>query len=202
MVAYTPTLCLPYFEATDSPCLNMGTVCEPQNLWCNMAEIVEANLAANDVIVARTVTAIPLAQVSYVTTTPTVVNGPIPFDVADLDTDDMVNLSVFPGITPRRNGIYGIHAEILLNNVPNDDFPDVRIFIGNEAAPGLGGVDFTGPLRGTTRGFGSDAWVQISGHWPFTDLAPSPREISVVLFLTTAVQEARLSVFWHSDLDS
>lgn len=202
MVAYTPTLCLPYFEAADSPCLNLGTVCDPQNLWCNMAELVEANLIAIDTIVARTATAIPLAQVSYYDPAATFVNGAIPFDVVDIDTDDMVDLPAFAGITPRRNGIYGIHAWVLLNNEPNDDFPDIRIFIGNESAPGLGGVMFTGPVRGTTRGFGVDQWVQLSADWPFSDTSPSPRQISVVNFLTSGVQEAHLSVYWHSDLDT
>jgi hypothetical protein len=81
----------------------------------------------------------------------------------------------------------------------------VRVRIGNEHAPGLGGVGFLGPLRGTTRGFGVgvDQWVHISGSWKFDDTSPTPRAVTMVInSLSVGVLRAHLSVSWHSDLDS
>ena len=204
MVAYTTDFCLPFFEATDSPCLNLGTVCDPQNLWCAVAELVDAQLTAVDAIVARTVTAIPMARISFEgDPDDEVFGGTIPFDIVNLDTDNMVDLSVFPGIIPRRNGIYGIHATVGIAPVVTNDFPDVRIFIGNEAAPQQGGTLAAGPIQGTTRGFNTLQYIHLSAHWEFNDTTPSPRTISVVdNYVTSGILSAELAVFWHSDLDS
>lgn len=204
MVAYTPQFCIPFFEPTDSPCLNIGTVCEPQSVWCAAMGIVESNLTAFDTVVARTATAVPLASISFEGDPDNnTINGTIPFDIVNLDTDNMVDLSVFAGITPRRNGIYGIHALVGIAPVVANDFPDVRIFIGNESAPEQGGALAAGPVSSTTRGFTTLQFIHLSSHWEFNDTSPSPRTISVVnTYLTGGILEAHLSVFWHSDLDA
>lgn len=202
MVAYTPDFCLPFFECTDNPCTTLGTVCEPISVWCEMANRIEAQMTLVDSVVARTATAIPQARVSLVYESATETLGQVPFDITNLDTDDMVDLSAFQGITPRRNGIYFIHAQVLIAPLVTNDFPDVRLFIGNESAPGLGGVFFTGPIRSTTRGFATAQWVHLTGNWPFTDSTPNPRTVSMVInSLGIDVLEANLAVSWHSDLD-
>lgn len=204
MVAYTPDLCIPFFEASDNPCTMLGDTCNPVSVWCSAMQIVEDHLTDLDTIVARTVTAIPLAMVSFVPTDPVAgnVNGTVPFDIVNLDTDNMVDLSVFPGITPRRNGIYIINAQVAYAPIIANDFPDVRIFIGNEQAPEQGGALDAGPVQGTTRGFNTLQYVHLSTHWMFNDTSPQPRTVSVVnTYLTGAVFEAHLTVAWHSDLD-
>jgi len=202
MVAYTPDLCLPYFESTDSPCLNTGTVCDPSTVWCDLIALVEANLTAADSIIDRTAAAIPLASISYNPDTPVVINGVIPFDIVNMDTDNMVDLSVTAGIVPVRNGIYGMTARVMIAPVVTNDFPQMEIHIGNEQAPGQGGALDIGPVRAVTRGFNTAQWVFLSSAWEFNDLTPSPRTISLVSTYTASpVFEAHLDVFWHSELD-
>lgn len=200
MVAYTPELCLPYFEPTDSPCVNLGTVCDPVNIWCDLITKVEAQLDAVDTVMDRVVSAIPLASVSITYDSATIINGVIPFDTVEIDTDNMVDLPVFTGITPVRNGIYGITARVLFAPIVTNDFPDVRIYIGNETAPQQGGTLALGPVQTTTRGFNTAQWVFAATHWDFNDTSPSPRSISVFnTYVTGGVLEAHLDVFWHSE---
>lgn len=202
MVAYTPTLCLPYFESSDSPCLNTGTVCDPSTVWCDMMTLVEAQLAAFDLTVNRTAAAIPMASISFNPDDGVVVNGAIPFDIVNLDTDNMVDLSVTAGIVPVRNGIYGITARIFIAPVVTNEFPDVRIHIGNETAPEQGGALDLGPTQTTTRGFSTAQWLFASTAWDFNDTTPSPRTVSLVnSYINGEVLEAHLDVFWHSELD-
>lgn len=110
MVAYTHPDCLPYFEGTDSPCLNTGTVCDPSSVWCDFAEAVEATLNTFDEV-ASVATSPPIAWVE--TTTPfNVVIGSgtdetPPFDTVRVDTANMVNLDVSnSGFTITRSGLY------------------------------------------------------------------------------------------------
>lgn len=203
MVAYTDDFCLPYMECDDLVCVTLGDLCDPISPWCQLVNLVEAQLDQFDMIVSRTVDAIPLAQISYYNADSVDILGEIPFDIVDLDTDGMVNLDSVPGVTPQRNGIYGIHTWMLIAPVATNDFPDVRVFIGNESAPGLTGIPFAGPIRGTTRGFNTAQWVQASGNWPFSDTSPSPRTIRLVANSPgLGILEAHMSVFWHSDLDA
>lgn len=64
MVAYTSPDCLPYFECTDSPCLNTGTVCEPSTIWCDLVDEVDLILTGFDSTVGRTASAVPFAKVA------------------------------------------------------------------------------------------------------------------------------------------
>jgi hypothetical protein len=202
MVAYTPQLCLPYFEAGDSPCLNTGTVCDPSTVWCDLINLVEAQLDSADTVVNRTARAIPMASISYDPATPVVINGVIPFDIVNLDTDNMVDLSVTAGIVPVRNGVYGITARVMIAPVLTNDFPQIEIHIGNEQAPEQGGGLDIGPVRAVTRGFNTAQWIFLSSAWEFNDLTPSPRTISLVsTYLSGSVLDAHLDVFWHSEID-
>lgn len=113
MVAYTSPDCLPYFEGTDSPCLNTGTLCDPSTLWCDFAEIVEGRLDEFDDVVARTATSTPIAWVQTTTafTSTAGVNSEVfvPFDTVRMDTDNMVNLDANPnGFYVNTSGLYTV----------------------------------------------------------------------------------------------
>lgn len=112
MVAYTSPDCLPYFEGTDSPCLNTGTLCEPSTLWCDFANAVETRLDQLDEPVDSTITSTPIAWVE--TTTPVVfTNGGADLEVAfttiRIDTDEMVDLDANNnGFAIQTDGLYTI----------------------------------------------------------------------------------------------
>lgn len=202
MVAYTDPWCLPYFECSDNPCTKLGGPCDEVSVWCELINRVEAQLTVVDTIMARTSEAVPQAKVSLAYSSATLTLGQVPFDTTQLDTDNMVDLSAFRGIVPRRNGIYYIHAQILMAPVATNAFPDIRINIGNEVAPTLGGALELGPLRSTVRGFNTAQWVYVTGHWEFDDSAPSPRTISLIANSANInILEANLTASWHSDLD-
>lgn len=111
MVAYTAPDCLPYPEGTDSPCLNTGTVCEPSNVWCDLAEAVETRLSALDET-ANLATFPPIAWVETNTSfTVTIGGGDVvaPFDTVRVDTADMVNLDADnTGFVITRSGLYAV----------------------------------------------------------------------------------------------
>lgn len=96
MVAYTHPDCLPFFECTDSPCLNTGTVCEPSTVWCDMADQMEIVLNSFDSTAQRTGAGVPFAKVAMnngQTTTATIPTSQQVFwDTVVLDNDNMVNL--------------------------------------------------------------------------------------------------------------
>lgn len=112
MVAYTTPDCLPYFEGTDAPCLNTGTVCDPSTVWCDFAELVEARLTSFDEVIARTAESVPMAWVESTVPTTYVIGTvgsevqPL-YDVVRIDTDSMVNLDEYGvGFTFNQTGIY------------------------------------------------------------------------------------------------
>jgi hypothetical protein len=112
MVAYTSPDCLPYFEGTDSPCVNTGTACEPSTVWCDFAEAVEAKLDEFDTTVA-VVENPPMAWVeTLVPMTLTVgdlSDTPVVFDTVRADSANMVNLDENPSsITITRTGLYDV----------------------------------------------------------------------------------------------
>jgi len=207
MVAYTPELCLPYYEGTDSPCLHTGTVCDPSNVWCDLVNLVDPILTANDDLIARTSTAVPLAQVRYVAPSPTVaVLGPIPFNTVDLDTDDMVDLDLYAGIVPRRNGVYQIDAVALYESAANDALVTSYIIVDAVAQfvglstlfPGAIGILHT---RGATTPNPIAPMIRSSVIWAFSDTAPSPRNITVnSQYNASPLVSAVLTVSWHSDV--
>jgi hypothetical protein len=114
MVAYTSPDCLPYFEGTDSPCLNTGTLCEPSTVWCDFAAIVEGRLDEFDAVVESTITSTPIAWVE--TTTPVVFtvgssDVEVPFTTIRIDTDEMVDLDANNnGFTINTDGLYTVFS--------------------------------------------------------------------------------------------
>lgn len=99
MVAYTTPDCLPYYECSDSPCLNTGTVCEPSTVWCDLTDIIDSRLTGYDQTLSRTAAAVPFVKVAQ---TKLQLNdysiggttGRINFDTVLADNDNLVNLDV------------------------------------------------------------------------------------------------------------
>ena len=172
MVAYTSPDCLPYFEGTDSPCVNTGTVCEPSTVDCDFAAAVEAKLDEFDDIVA-VVSNPPMAWIEtfnpMVVTVGTLSDDPVIFDTVRVDSDNMVNLDENPSaITITRTGLY-------------------HIFLYCRALTVLGGANFLNLVFSTNTGRAStlptfpqnsvtaDQAIQINGQ----EIAP---QVSMVTY--------------------
>lgn len=113
MVAYTNPDCIPYFECTDPVCLNTGTTCEHDSVWCDQARIIEGRLNDFEQVVARTATTVPMVilQRTEPFTLPlsntTGIN--ITFTEVVVDTDDMADLDSSPlGFTVNTPGLYEV----------------------------------------------------------------------------------------------
>lgn len=122
MVAYTSPDCLPYFECTDSPCLNTGTTCEPSTVWCDLTALLEPRLNAFDDIRARTATAVPFAKVArfaqqFINVSVVNYDSLIQFDTVLADNDNMVDLDTDNRyVVIHRPGIY--HYEVYMAGFP------------------------------------------------------------------------------------
>lgn len=196
MVAYSSTYCLPCLEGTDSPCLNTGTTCDPSTVWCDLVNLVEAQLIGIDSVLSRTFTGIPLASVTATNTTG---NEAFPtqvvWDTVEYDTDGMVNLDVSPlTVTPRRSGVYMTFGLInSINPTVTSEGFEHKVFIQDgstvhtHATPEITAVtDF--PMYSTTQ--------QI---YPWTLGVSAPFSLAfevaeIPLFF------ARMTVYWVCDL--
>jgi hypothetical protein len=206
MVAYTTDFCLPYLEGSDTLCLNTGTVCDPSSVWCDLAALVEAQLDALDAVVARTGDAIPLARVSYRPDDPTLVGSQVifPFDTVDVDTDNMVDLTTYPGVVPNRNGVYSILAEVALLTTGQVAAEESEMFF-IQAGPETPITPLSSP--GVGIGFQTQRTIAVarntysgSALWNVTDTSPIPRTITLFSrFNLNPVISASLTVFWHSE---
>ena len=101
----TPNYQLPYPTGASRPCDYDETSCE-------FAEAVEAQLDLLDTVVLRTETTVPMAWIKTSTSFFTVQNAgqnaifEPPFDTVIVDTDNMVDLIQFNGITVNTPGLY------------------------------------------------------------------------------------------------
>jgi hypothetical protein len=205
MVAYTTDYCLPYFEGTDSPCLNTGTVCDPSTVWCDFTQIVADAIEGFDMIINRTADAIPLATVAYLPDTPTAIISDIPFDTVIVDTDNMVDLNTFQGITPSRNGVYLITSRVHVADPAANLLVSYWTTVGSETTPGDGATEptlATGEIRGG--GTGGFRTLSSSTYWQFTGTEPIPRTVNLSNgedLSTVLTSAAYLTVAWHSEID-
>jgi len=197
VVACTSDFGLPYQECSDPPC-------DLAQVWCDLVNLVEAELLAGDDVVARTSTAVPLAMIHYEPDVAVALGGgEVPFDTVLADTDDMVDLTVFPGILPKRNGNYLIDVHLRYGLGLDNAREGAYIRIGNVTMPVIGG---TLPAVATayTRGLTNhDDEVRGSMLWQFNDTSPIPRDITVIDHGTSGtnpLQLATLTVYWHSDV--
>lgn len=201
MPATTPIYDLPYQVGTDPPCFGPGTGCDNlETLWCDFAEIVEAQLDENDAIIGRTGTAIPMARITYTaqpgepnTIFPGLFDVQAPFDTVEFDTDNMVQL---PNIVPRRNGVYRIDASMFVQSTADIGFNiEFQIVVG---------TDFNVATLGAVVQGDNACRLRASTLYQFTDLTPAPRIIRLELLSgidpTATLANASLTVYWHSDL--
>lgn len=204
----TPIYELPYPIGSDPPCFGPGTGCDNlESLWCDFAALVETQLDETDLIVGRTATAIPMAQVSLTNPDETpffdlMEDFYVPFDTVVFDTDGMADTPF--GITPRRNGIYRIEAAATIFLVPpqEDAYNAFWVKIGTEATgPSVNAV--TMATMASTPGF-ANMFIHASTLYRFTDTSPVPRVIQMVpdplLSPDTEFVSATLTVYWHGDL--
>lgn len=149
MVAYTSPDCLPYWEGTDSPCVNTGTLCDPSTVDCDFATVVEAKLDEFDAVVS-VLESPPMAWVERLAgmtiLVDTIGDEPVVFDRVRIDTANMVNLDAQPSaITITRTGFYTVfaYARGTTLSVPGNL---VELFVITTALPAL----VNKPLTDTT----------------------------------------------------
>lgn len=194
MVAYSATYCLPCLEGTDSPCLNTGTTCDPSTVWCDLVNLVEAQLVQVDSLLSRTFTAIPLASV-----TGTANNEAFPsqvvWDTVEFDTDGMVNLDVSPlTVTPRRSGVYMTFGYISSINpdVPTEGF-EHKTFIQN-------GTDtYTHATPEISAVSGEPIYSTAQQIYPWTLGVSAPFSLAFEV-AEVPLHAARMTVYWVCDL--
>lgn len=127
MTTCTPVYGLTYQTCSDRPCDAPGA-------WCQFAADVEAQLDLLDDIVDRTVDTTPMAQIRLtvpVTLDASVLVG-IPFDTVDVDTADMVNLTMDAyAITLPRQGRYFFYYQFQGNTIGVGNTVSVGLRSGN-----------------------------------------------------------------------
>lgn len=215
MVATTPIYGLPYMEGTDPPCF--GTDCDNlESVFCDFAQIVEAQLDENDATIGRTAASIPMAMLKIASPVSLFsVLDTIPFDTVVFDTDNIATPVTDPTfgatfqLTPQRDGIYQIDFYVELRDDPPTSgsvpagLPDrLDLIIGTdrfgifgEMAVGLNFRTSSGP---------SQNFLRASTLYAFTGTQPIPRALSIQYqtpgFSEQIIQHASLAVYWHSDL--
>lgn len=160
MVAYTSPDCLPFFECTDSPCLNTGTECEPSTVFCDLTALLDAKFLAFETTTLRTSVAIPIFKVArtaqqIIDTNIAGVSDQIEWDTVLADNENMVNLDVDPTVARiDRAGLW--QFELYLFGFPPQTSGNILI-----AALDNGG----------TTGFGSDSAMWRTGQSAYTRLS-------------------------------
>lgn len=193
MVAYSSTYCLPCLEGSDSPCVNTGTVCEPSTVWCDLVNIVEAQLNPIDALLSRTATAIPLASVTgseAFGTFPVVVG----FDTVVFDTDNMVNLDANSTIvTPQRDGVYMVYGRLVTPNepAPLDGFRHLLTISS--------GLDTSDAEYPEVSAVGGSFVVSTQKLFRWQNGVSTPFQMTYS-GLQPSFQTARMSVWWVCDL--
>jgi hypothetical protein len=193
MVAYTSPDCLPYYECTDSPCLNTGTVCEPSNVFCDLTALVEDILNTFDSSLGRTATAVPFAKVARTAEqVESVLAGnlvrafQVQWDTVLMDNADMVNLdSDNLYVKINRPGIWWV--ELYMIGIPdltnNNDFTSYLIQRGPE-------VNF---IPGTVL-------ANSTSRWRASTLVPNPNTVQNRIAYSFQVTDADLSTNGTIDL--
>ncbi len=220
MVAYTQDFCLPYFEGSDSPCVDTGEICAPSTVWCDMAAKIDAAFTAFDETISRAVTSFPYAQVALSEVvalnsgSSNLINYPVLWDTVVGDSDAMVDLNVDPStVNLRRSGIWDLNCVMISQSDVNDTQVQVRLVHPNDPAifsplfistndfwlepvPTLGTI--TGPAIGMSAIIDSFYTVDASG-------GPVPLQITLQWVappsdIDVIVAVCRFSARWVADL--
>lgn len=101
MVAYTSPDCLPYFQCSDSPCLNTGTVCEPSTVFCDLVSLLDLKFTGFDDTLRRTAVAVPIFKIARTAqqvfdTNVAGFSDQIIWDTVVVDNENMVDLDADP----------------------------------------------------------------------------------------------------------
>lgn len=188
---FSTFFCLPCQDGGDEPC-------EAPAVWCEFVSKVEAQLNSFDDTLARTGQAIPLASISIFVNGETFfgLDQPIQFESVDIDTDDMVDLSVSSvAITPSRNGVYMVQGYVVAGVESPSDGLDLRMTITSSNAENA--VRWNPYIDSTLISFPEFATSLI----PWDSGVNGP--ITVQLYsdeLPLNPFTARLTVFWVCDL--
>lgn len=207
MTAYTSAYALPYQLATDRPCDAAG-------VWCQLRDLVAAELATTEAILSRTYPARPCAQVSLRTAVSmpalntAASNFPVNWDTIDFDNDNMVNFDKSTQfIRPTRTGIYNVVGWAQLGA---GVFPEEVQCFTMTGASGPDLLGSSGHLSGTFEDDnlvgGSPVMYKTEGMvvWDQSALSDVRNLGFGMLFdglTSTAVQltAARLAVYWRRD---
>lgn len=220
MVAYTTDFCLPYFDGTDSPCVDTGGVCTPSTVWCDMAQIIDNAFTTFDSEIARAADSFPYAQVAVSDIPFTVDSGASNFatqlviwDTAVGDSDGMVNLTTDPStINLRRSGIWNLHCITVWRSSVNDTHLTTELL--NPGSPQFtsfnvqfndvwvepipGSADLFGPALGLSNIM--DGFFRVDAS-----TGPVPLQIQLQVFaagggIVGTVEVCRFSARWVADL--
>lgn len=220
MVAYTQEYCLPYFEGTDSPCVDTGGVCAPSTVWCDMAARIDEAFTAFDETINRAVDSFPYAQVA-VSDTPLIfdtgnstgVNHLVLFDTVVGDSDGMVDLTIDPStVNLRRSGIWNLHlildwqallaASVMQIDVINPGAPKISMTINQIFREWVEAVPSPDIFDATVLGVSSivDMYYQV-------DVSTGPVPLQIQLTLSgpasdnvATVAVCQFSTRWVADL--
>lgn len=218
MVAYTQDFCLPYFEGTDSPCVDTGAPCAPSTVWCDMAARIDEAFTGFDDTIDRAVESFPYAQVAISdvpfqisTGTSTAVQRLVLWDTVVGDSDGMVDLNVDPAsINLRRSGLWNLNCIVVWRSSIDD--VGLRFTLINPGAPKITATfdDFQErwieaipfPLVGPTMGISNVMDVTYE-----VDVSTGPAQLQILLEVISSVGDTiatvevcRFSARWVADL--
>lgn len=221
MVAYTPGFCLPYFEGSDSPCVDTGEVCAPSTVWCDMAAKIDAAFTSFDETISRSVDSFPYAQVArsdvpftFSTGTSTAATLLVLWDTVVGDSDGMVDLNVDPSsITIRRSGLWNFNCIVVWRSGDTNDI--LRTTLVTPGAPKISAtfVDIfeqwveavpsvSGAVEGPTLGLSNVMDMTYA-----VDVSTGPAQFQIQLENNTGVggidatvEVCRFSARWVADL--
>lgn len=221
MVAYTAEFCLPYFEGSDSPCVDTGEICAPSTVWCEMAAKINDALVAFDVEIDRAVASFPYAQVAVSEVPFTFSSGVsnsaemvVTWDTVVGDSDGMVNLGVDPTtVNLRRSGIWNLSCIAVMRNTIDNS--NLRVQLVHPGIPGITvfssavertwvdpvpspGVDFLGSVLGLS--VAMDMFCEVDAS-----AGGVPLQIELEVFAgvgdhIVTVEVCRFSARWVADL--
>ena len=220
MVAYTQDFCLPYFEGSDSPCVDTGTVCDPSTVWCDMAAKIDETFTAFDETINRSVDSFPYAQVAisdvpftFETGSSTGATHLLIWDTVVGDSDRMVDLNVDPStVTIRRSGIWNFHhvlnwqallaASVIQIDIINPGAPKITPTVSQIFREWVEAVASPDIFGATVQGVSS-----VIDMYYLVDVSSGPVPIQIQLTLSgpasnniATVAIAQFSARWVADL--
>jgi hypothetical protein len=220
VVAYTAEYCLPYFEGSDSPCVDTGEICAPSTVWCDMAARIDEAFTSFDETISRAVDSFPYAQVAISDVPFVIVGGSsnlvttlATWDTVVGDSDGMVDLDVDANtVNLRRSGIWNLNGIVVWRDDINDTdlrtrvihpgLPKINILSGAVGETWVDPVPDPGTFLGPTLGLSNviDLFCRVD-----VTTGPVPLQFELEIFAgvgghDTTVEVCRFSARWVADL--